>query len=108
LDPSAAKGGSPDGAAGDSDADYHRLHSGPELYYKGKDEERQNSNLRSRFRQPYRDRVHIAQTRSTYTFTTSKLPDQAGVDPFLLLIDRVPEDNVKKVPPSPSETSAAK
>jgi hypothetical protein len=45
----------------------------------------------------YRDRVHIAQTRSTCTFTVGELPDQAGVDPFLLLIDRLPEDNVKKV-----------
>jgi ABC-type transport system involved in multi-copper enzyme maturation permease subunit len=45
----------------------------------------------------YRDRVHIAQTRSTYTFTVSEVPDQAGVDPFLLLVDRIPEDNTKKV-----------
>jgi ABC-type transport system involved in multi-copper enzyme maturation permease subunit len=56
----------------------------------------------------YRDRVHIAQTRSTYTFTVGELPDQAGVDPFLLLIDRIPEDNVKKVTRWPSKTSAAK
>ena len=44
-----------------------------------------------------RQRVHITQTHSSYTFSTPELPDQAGVDPFLLLIDRVPEDNVKKV-----------
>jgi hypothetical protein len=25
------------------------------------------------------------------------LPDQAGIDPFLLLIDRIPDDNTKKV-----------
>jgi hypothetical protein len=56
----------------------------------------------------YRDRVHIAQTRSTYTFTVSEPPDQAGVDPFLLLVDRIPEDNVKKVEISQSRTSAAK
>jgi aminopeptidase N len=56
----------------------------------------------------YRDRVHIAQTRSTYTFTTAELPDQAGVDPFLLLIDRIPEDNVKKVTLLLSKTSTAK
>jgi hypothetical protein len=30
------------------------------------------------------------------TFTVDELPDQAGVDPFLLLIDRVPDDNTKK------------
>jgi ABC-2 type transport system permease protein len=51
----------------------------------------------------YRDRVHIAQKRSTYTFTTSEMPDQAGVDPFLLLIDRIPDDNTKKVTLTGSE-----
>jgi hypothetical protein len=56
----------------------------------------------------YRDRVHIAQTRSTYTFTVGELPDQAGVDPFLLLVDRIPEDNVKKITLSLTKTSAAK
>jgi aminopeptidase N len=56
----------------------------------------------------YRARVHIAQTRPTYTFTVGELPDQAGVDPFLLLIDRIPEDNVKKVTLSAPGTSAAK
>jgi hypothetical protein len=45
----------------------------------------------------YRDRVHIAHGRSTFTFTVSELPDQAGVDPFLLLVDRIPDDNIKKV-----------
>ena len=45
----------------------------------------------------YRDRVHIANNKSTYTFTTAELPDVAGVDPFLLLIDRIPDDNTKKV-----------
>ena len=45
----------------------------------------------------YRDRVHIANSKSTYTFTTAELPDEAGVDPFLLLIDRIPDDNTKKV-----------
>jgi ABC-type transport system involved in multi-copper enzyme maturation permease subunit len=56
----------------------------------------------------YRNRIHIAQIRSTYIFTTRELPDRAGVDPFLLLIDRIPEDNVKKVTLSLSKTSAAK
>jgi len=45
----------------------------------------------------YRDRVHVANNKSTYSFTTAELPDEAGVDPFLLLIDRLPEDNTKKV-----------
>jgi len=45
----------------------------------------------------YRERVHIANNKSSYTFTTAELPDEAGVDPFLLLIDRIPDDNTKKV-----------
>jgi len=45
----------------------------------------------------YRERVHVTQSRSTYTFVTDKLPEKAGIDPFLLLIDRVPDDNTKKV-----------
>ncbi len=45
----------------------------------------------------YRDRVHIANGNSTYTFITAEMPDDAGVDPFLLLIDRIPDDNTKKV-----------
>ena len=45
----------------------------------------------------YRDRVHITNNKSTYTFATAEMPDEAGVDPFLLLIDRVPDDNTKKV-----------
>jgi ABC-2 type transport system permease protein len=45
----------------------------------------------------YRERVHIAQRNSTFTFTTAELPDTAGIDRFALLIDRIPDDNVKKV-----------
>jgi ABC-2 type transport system permease protein len=45
----------------------------------------------------YRERVHMTQRNSTYTFTTASLPEKAGIDPFSLLIDRVPDDNVKDV-----------
>ena len=45
----------------------------------------------------YRDLVHITNKTGTYTFATAELPDHAGIDPFLLLIDRVPDDNTKKV-----------
>jgi len=45
----------------------------------------------------YRQRVHLTSAKSTQTFTVDELPDQAGVDPFVLLIDRIPDDNVKKV-----------
>ena len=39
----------------------------------------------------------MAQTHGAYTFTVNELPDKAGVDPFNLLIDRVPDDNMKSV-----------
>lgn len=45
----------------------------------------------------YRERVHITQRKSTFTFTTAKLPEKAGIDPFALLIDRIPDDNTKPV-----------
>jgi ABC-2 type transport system permease protein len=45
----------------------------------------------------HRERVHMATGNSTYTFTTDALPDKAGIDPLLLLIDRVPDDNLVKV-----------
>ena len=35
--------------------------------------------------------------QKTYTFTVNEPPDKAGIDPFLLLIDRVPDDNTKTV-----------
>ncbi|HEY2460517.1 MAG TPA: M1 family aminopeptidase [Candidatus Acidoferrum sp.] len=45
----------------------------------------------------YRQRIHFTGKESTQTFTVDELPDQAGIDPFLLLIDRIPDDNTKKV-----------
>ena len=45
----------------------------------------------------YRERVHMTRKTSTYTFVTASLPEKAGVDPFALLIDRVPDDNTKPV-----------
>ncbi len=45
----------------------------------------------------YRERMHITQRNSTFTFTTDRLPEKAGIDPFALLIDRIPDDNVKNV-----------
>jgi ABC-2 type transport system permease protein len=56
----------------------------------------------------YRQRVHLAQSKSTHTFTVDGLPDQAGVDPFALLIDRVPDDNVKKVTIYSATTTASR
>jgi hypothetical protein len=45
----------------------------------------------------YRERMHITQRNSTFTFTTSQLPDKRGIDPFSLLINRIPNDNVTTV-----------
>jgi len=45
----------------------------------------------------YRQRLRIKGGTSRHTFTVEELPDQAGIDPFNLLIDRVPEDNLKRV-----------
>jgi ABC-2 type transport system permease protein len=45
----------------------------------------------------YRERVHITQKESNFKFVTASLPEKAGVDPFALLIDRLPEDNTKTV-----------
>lgn len=48
-----------------------------------------------------RQRVHVVSGSSgatnTYSFVTDSLPEKAGVDPLLLLIDRIPDDNLKKV-----------
>jgi ABC-2 type transport system permease protein len=54
----------------------------------------------------YRDRIHMTQTQGTYTFTVNELPDKAGVDPFNLLIDRIPDDNVKSVTLGSAELAA--
>ncbi|MGB6831084.1 MAG: M1 family aminopeptidase [Terracidiphilus sp.] len=44
-----------------------------------------------------RQMIHMTGKGGTYTFVTDTKPDKAGVDPLLLLIDRVPDDNLKKV-----------
>jgi aminopeptidase N len=45
----------------------------------------------------YRQRMHITQRHSTFTFTVAGLAATAGIDPFALLIDRIPDDNLKDV-----------
>jgi ABC-type transport system involved in multi-copper enzyme maturation permease subunit len=42
-------------------------------------------------------RLKINKKDNTYFFKTKKLPYQAGIDPYNYLIDRVPDDNVKKL-----------
>ncbi len=44
-----------------------------------------------------RQLVHMTGKAGTYSFVTDSLPDKAGIDPLLLLVDRVPDDNLKKV-----------
>ena len=56
----------------------------------------------------YRRRVHLSGSKSTHTFTVEELPYEAGVDPFVLLIDRVPDDNVKQVTLTTTTTTASK
>ncbi|WP_197413920.1 hypothetical protein, partial [Terracidiphilus gabretensis] len=41
--------------------------------------------------------LHMTGKGGTYTFVTNTMPDKAGIDPLLLLVDRVPDDNLKKV-----------
>ena len=45
----------------------------------------------------HRQRVKVTQKTNTFTFVVNEKPDKAGVDPFSLLIDRNPGDNVKDV-----------
>jgi len=45
----------------------------------------------------YRQRVKITQKDNTFTFIVDAKPHKAGVDPFSLLVDRNPEDNLKEL-----------
>jgi ABC-2 type transport system permease protein len=45
----------------------------------------------------FRERTHVTQRDSQFTFTTLELPEKAGIDPFALLIDRIPDDNMMNV-----------
>ncbi|MEM8525774.1 MAG: M1 family aminopeptidase [Bacteroidota bacterium] len=45
----------------------------------------------------YLERKRIHQKENTFTVIVDELPYEAGIDPRYLLIDRVPDDNVKKL-----------
>jgi ABC-type transport system involved in multi-copper enzyme maturation permease subunit len=45
----------------------------------------------------HRERVKMKTGRASYTFQVDEIPDKAGIDPLHLLIDRIPDDNVKRV-----------
>ena len=43
----------------------------------------------------HRQQVKITEKNNTFTFVVDEEPYQAGIDPFSLLVDRNPEDNLK-------------
>jgi len=45
----------------------------------------------------HRERLQLKAGEHTHTFVVDEAPHEAGVDPFALLIDRVADDNLKKV-----------
>jgi ABC-2 type transport system permease protein len=45
----------------------------------------------------YRQRIQMKSGKGQYKFVVDEEPEKAGIDPFRLLIDRLPSDNVKKV-----------
>ena len=45
----------------------------------------------------HRERVLMQSGVQTYRFTVNEAPDKAGIDPFSLLVDRIPDDNTKTV-----------
>ena len=43
------------------------------------------------------ERKKITKAENTFTFIVDKEPYEAGIDPYNYLVDRIPEDNVKRV-----------
>ena len=41
------------------------------------------------------ERVKLTKKDNTFTFTVKERPDRVGIDPYNLLVDRLPSDNVK-------------
>jgi len=46
--------------------------------------------------QLYRERVYVDKAKSTFEFDVDEVPDLVGIDPYFLLVDRMPDDNLKK------------
>jgi ABC-type transport system involved in multi-copper enzyme maturation permease subunit len=42
-------------------------------------------------------RLKLTKKDNTFTFRTKELPFEAGIDPYNYLVDRIPDDNLKKV-----------
>ncbi len=51
----------------------------------------------------HRERLKMISGKHTFAFVVDEVPDKVGVDPFSLLIDRIPDDNVKR----PKQATAA-
>jgi hypothetical protein len=45
----------------------------------------------------HRERVEVTAGKRKFTFVTKEEPEKAGIDPLAMLVDRVPDDNLKKV-----------
>jgi hypothetical protein len=45
----------------------------------------------------YRQKVKITQKKNQFNFIVNELPEEAGIDHTFQLIDRMPNDNVKRV-----------
>ncbi len=45
----------------------------------------------------HRERVKFTEGKRKFQFVTDEYPEQVGIDPFVLLMDRVPDDNMKKL-----------
>jgi ABC-2 type transport system permease protein len=43
------------------------------------------------------ERIKITQPENTFTYRVKEKPHQAGIDPYNYLVDRIPDDNVKRV-----------
>jgi ABC-2 type transport system permease protein len=44
----------------------------------------------------YRERIFVDKTTSTFEFDVDEVPELVGIDPYFLLVDRMPDDNLKK------------
>lgn len=47
-------------------------------------------------KQLHRERVFVDKTTSTFEFDVDEVPDLVGIDPYFLLVDRMPDENLKK------------
>lgn len=41
--------------------------------------------------------VHMTGKSGEYSLVTDSMPDEAGINPLLLLVDCVPDDNMKRI-----------